>query len=301
MSKILCIEDEPDLLEFLVDELDDAGYATLTAANGRIGLEIILDQMPDLILCDIMMPEMDGKELLATLRRDHPECADIPFIFLTALANRDQMLAGLKLGSDDYLTKPVDFEMMLAKVATKLAQVDRMKREVERQMVTLYKALTIPDASNTELFTLDAEVDAEACVNVVKRRPHDIIVVGSSADDDIDLRFICDILTKNNHRVRRFRSGKDFLSNAKGLKADLTFIHHHTEDFGASIILNSLEKFKFLYIAPFIRFLPHDFRDVLEPSPLVTDYFNIPGSEAMLLDKIETWVENKEDVSSAKL
>lgn len=116
MSKILCIEDEPDLLEFLVDELDDAGYATLTAANGRIGLEIILDQMPDLILCDIMMPEMDGKELLATLRRDHPECADIPFIFLTALANRDQMLAGLKLGSDDYLTKPVDFEMMLAKV-----------------------------------------------------------------------------------------------------------------------------------------------------------------------------------------
>ena len=119
MSEIqtVCVEDERDVRELIVEELEEAGIRVLQAENGKEGLDKILTQRPDIVISDITMPEMDGHELLAEIQINYPEFSNIPFILLTALTDRDNMIAGLKGGAADYLTKPIDFDVLLAKVA----------------------------------------------------------------------------------------------------------------------------------------------------------------------------------------
>lgn len=116
MTSILCIDDEAAIRSLIVEELEEAGFKTFEASNGREGLEVILAKWPDIIICDITMPEMDGQQLLAELQLNHPELAGTPFIFLTALGERETKLEGLRAGADDYLVKPVDFDVLLAKI-----------------------------------------------------------------------------------------------------------------------------------------------------------------------------------------
>lgn len=118
--KILCIEDEEDIRFMLVEELEDEGYEVLEAENGEIGLAMIRSNCPDLILCDVNMPVMGGRELLVQLRENHPEYNGIPFIFLSAFADNKDVVSGLELGADDYLTKPIDLDVLLAKVSDAL-------------------------------------------------------------------------------------------------------------------------------------------------------------------------------------
>ncbi len=148
-AKILCIEDEPELRETIVEELNDVGYETIQADNGRTGLAAITANHPDLVLCDINMPEMDGTQLLQNLRVNHPDLADMPFIFLTALADRSAVLNGKKLGADDYLTKPIDFELLIATVEARLGQVRRMGAKTEQQLVKLYRTVSGGAAPDT--------------------------------------------------------------------------------------------------------------------------------------------------------
>ncbi|UFN50113.1 response regulator [Roseomonas sp. OT10] len=131
---ILCVEDEADLRADLAEELEAAGYVVAQAEDGREALALLADRAPDLVLCDITMPGMDGFELLRRLRAERPDLADIPFVFLTALADRADMLAGREAGADDYLVKPIDFDLMLATVASRLRQVDRMREKADRQI-----------------------------------------------------------------------------------------------------------------------------------------------------------------------
>ncbi|GGB22017.1 hypothetical protein GCM10011380_09490 [Sphingomonas metalli] len=128
MITILCIEDETAIRKFIVEELKDAGFATLEAANGREGLDLIVSAWPDIVICDITMPEMDGFQLLAAIQMNHPELTNIPFIFLTALTDRDHMLAGLRAGAADYLTKPIDLDLLLAKIEGCIRQLENDKR-----------------------------------------------------------------------------------------------------------------------------------------------------------------------------
>lgn len=116
MITILCVEDEHDLRGLLVEEISEAGFATLEAANGREALELILNTWPDIVVCDITMPEMDGHQLFAEIQINHEQLSNIPFIFLTALADKENMLTALKAGAADYLTKPVDFDLLMAKI-----------------------------------------------------------------------------------------------------------------------------------------------------------------------------------------
>ena len=139
-AKILCIDDEPGLREDIVEELRDAGYETVEAGDGRAGLEAIIAQKPDLVLCDITMPVMDAHSLLKELRDKHPDQADLPFIFLSALADRDHVIVGKRLGADDYLTKPIDFELLLATVEARLGQIQRMETRKQAQLVKVFKA-----------------------------------------------------------------------------------------------------------------------------------------------------------------
>ena len=122
MPKILCIEDEEVLRRLLVDELQDAGYDTIEASNGRNGHAAILDHRPDMVLCDITMPDMNGYELLAAIRDSHSQLNDMPIIFLSALAYPEDIDLGLNMGVDDYLTKPVDYDLLLSRVAKHLKQ-----------------------------------------------------------------------------------------------------------------------------------------------------------------------------------
>lgn len=129
MTKILCIEDEPHLREAVAEELEDAGYAVCHAGDGMQGLDMILEHEPDLVLCDITMPRKNGHQLLRTIREKYPVFAEMPFIFLSALADREHVLAGLKNGADGYLTKPVDFEILLATIRSSLQQMERIKHK----------------------------------------------------------------------------------------------------------------------------------------------------------------------------
>ncbi|MBF0248066.1 MAG: response regulator [Alphaproteobacteria bacterium] len=141
MVKVLCIEDEEALRHDIVEELVDAGYETAEARDGAEGLRAILAHKPDLVLCDITMPGMTGLELLERLRNDHPECDAIPFLFLSALAGRKDIVAGRELGADDYLTKPVDYEILLATLRSRLGQVQRLDRLHKEDIAKLRESI----------------------------------------------------------------------------------------------------------------------------------------------------------------
>src|SRR5687768_12371735 len=106
-SKILLIEDNVEMAENISSILQLARYDVTHAANGKIGVELAQKNLPDLILCDIMMPELDGYGVLHILSKN-PETANIPFIFLTAKADKSDFRTGMNLGADDYVTKPFD-------------------------------------------------------------------------------------------------------------------------------------------------------------------------------------------------
>ncbi|MBZ0292526.1 MAG: response regulator [Anaerolineae bacterium] len=115
MSLILVIEDQPELLDDIVDQLRFEGYNAIGAANGRIGVEMARQHLPDLVLSDIMMPELDGFGVLSELRAD-PSIAAIPFIFLSARAEPNDRRKGLEAGADAYLTKPFTQVDLLAAI-----------------------------------------------------------------------------------------------------------------------------------------------------------------------------------------
>lgn len=121
MTTILVIEDEEPIRENLATLLEAEGYTVISAANGRIGVQLARQHLPDLILCDILMPELDGYGVYRELRQD-PVTAIIPFIFLTARATQADLRAGMILGADDYLTKPFRREDVLQAIATRLAR-----------------------------------------------------------------------------------------------------------------------------------------------------------------------------------
>jgi DNA-binding NarL/FixJ family response regulator len=123
---ILCIEDEEDLRTDIAEELTAAHYEVIQAGNGKEAIDLLESQRPDLVLCDITMPGLGGYDVLKTMR-DKPHLADVPFIFLTALADRNDVLVGKQAGADDYLVKPIDYDILLATVATRLEQVSRVR------------------------------------------------------------------------------------------------------------------------------------------------------------------------------
>ena len=111
-KKILCIEDDDETATLIAEELADRGYEVCVARDGRSGFAAILKQDPDLVLSDISMPGMSGFELLERVVALAPRFRHMPFVFLTALTDRESELKGRQLGADDYVTKPIDFEVL---------------------------------------------------------------------------------------------------------------------------------------------------------------------------------------------
>jgi DNA-binding response OmpR family regulator len=120
MKRVLIIEDELEMLRNLTTILRLEKFRPLSAENGRVGVDLAKKQKPDLILCDVTMPGLDGYGVFAALRADE-ETVTIPFIFLTAKAEKLDIRAGMNLGADDYITKPVDKADLLAAIRSRLA------------------------------------------------------------------------------------------------------------------------------------------------------------------------------------
>lgn len=127
MASVLVIDDNADIRDNTAEILELAGYTSLTAENGKKGIETAVREKPDIIICDIMMPELDGYGVLHLLQKN-PDTRDIPFIFLTAKTERSDLRKGMEMGADDYVTKPFEEIELLSAVEVRLK-----KREILSQ------------------------------------------------------------------------------------------------------------------------------------------------------------------------
>jgi DNA-binding NarL/FixJ family response regulator len=171
MKTILIIEDQPDMRENIATILEMEEFAVLEAPNGREGIGLAREEKPDLILCDIMMPEMDGYDVLHALRQDRT-IAGTPFIFLTAKGEKRDLRTGMNLGADDYLTKPVSAEELLGAVGA------RLEREAKRS------AAFAPDFSSPaplqELGLTPREAEVLLWVAQGKSNPEIAMIIGAA-------------------------------------------------------------------------------------------------------------------------
>ena len=183
-SKILIVEDEPDIVELLVYNLDQAGFKTEAVFNGADALDRVKIEPPDLVLLDLLLPEVDGLEVCRTLKRD-PETASIPIIMLTARGEAIDRIVGLELGADDYITKPFSPREVMLRVRAVLRrapnvprsrpanqiQIDDLKIDLDRHQVfsdgsvidltaTEFKILSLFAHSPGRVFTRSILMDA---------------------------------------------------------------------------------------------------------------------------------------------
>ena len=158
-KKVLIIEDNDDIRDNVVEVLELAGYEVFEANNGKTGVDLAIKNLPDIILCDIMMPELDGYGVLYMLNKN-PQTAAIPFIFLTAKAERLDMRKGMEMGADDYLTKPFDDMDLLSAIESRLK-----KKEVQQNFYS--KSL---DRLHTLIAKKDGLVELQKMISERKAR-----------------------------------------------------------------------------------------------------------------------------------
>ncbi|GJD20971.1 hypothetical protein RIVM261_059270 [Rivularia sp. IAM M-261] len=144
-KKVLVIEDEKLSRNNLVKILRAEAFEPISAESGAIGIQVAIEQEPDIIICDIMMPDMDGYEVLRFLRQE-PSTTLIPFIFLTAKTERTDMRQGMNLGADDYLTKPFEIDELLEAISTRFKRQDVLEKHVQTLLIQLQQS---PDINNT--------------------------------------------------------------------------------------------------------------------------------------------------------
>jgi two-component system sensor kinase len=133
MQKILIIEDQPDVRENIEAILELEDYETLIAENGEMGIEMAENHHPDLILCDVMMPKLDGFGVVQALRQN-PITSTIPLIFVTAKADRLSLRQGMDLGADDYLTKPFTLDELINSVKSRLSKQTLIQKDVDQEL-----------------------------------------------------------------------------------------------------------------------------------------------------------------------
>lgn len=133
MEKILIIEDTDDIRNYLVQLLSISGYDVIEAPNGLVGVQKIVENNPELVLCDIVMPELNGYEVLKTVR-NNPHLATTPFIFLSSKSELNDFRTGMELGADDYLTKPVEPDHLLNSIRTRLNRTKQIEEEVQQKI-----------------------------------------------------------------------------------------------------------------------------------------------------------------------
>jgi CheY-like chemotaxis protein len=136
--KILCVEDEIEIRDNMVGILENEGFKVFTASNGKEGLEVFLENHPDIIISDIMMPESNGYDLLKSIRENKEiDNNNVPFILLSALGQKDDIMTGINLSASDYLVKPVDFDLLIAKIREKTSNALKTKEHHKKKIENL--------------------------------------------------------------------------------------------------------------------------------------------------------------------
>ncbi len=170
MNKVLVIEDNSEIRENMIEILELAGYGVTVAGNGTQGVALANKGLPDIILCDIMMPELDGYGVLYLLHKD-PRTANIPFIFITAKSERLDLRKGMEMGADDYLTKPFGRLELLNAIESRLKKKEQQQDFYSRSLDSLGKLVSknegleelkrIIEARKSRLFRKDQVVHYE--------------------------------------------------------------------------------------------------------------------------------------------
>lgn len=148
MKKILIIEDNEAIRENVEEILSLSGFSVITAANGKLGIEAAQQQSPDLIVCDIMMPGIDGYGVLHVLHKD-PKTENIPFIFLTSKSERSDFRAAMELGADDYITKPFTGNELLNAIESRFKKIDVIKKALTPDIAGVNELMQIIDDKKT--------------------------------------------------------------------------------------------------------------------------------------------------------
>lgn len=152
MAKILVIEDEEAIRENILELLEAENFEGIGAINGKVGIKLAIEKIPDLILCDMMMPEVDGHGVIKALRSE-PLTATIPFIFLTAKADKVDIRTGMELGADDYITKPCTPQELLKAIAIRLEKQKTISRQSQKTLDELRTniSMSLPHELRTPL------------------------------------------------------------------------------------------------------------------------------------------------------
>ena len=180
MKTILLIEDNAFIRENTAEILEMAGYTVLAAENGKLGVEQALLTKPDLVVCDIMMPVLDGYGVLHIFNQN-PQLAGVPFIFLTAKTERADLRRGMELGADDYLTKPFDSSELLSAIAGRLARFQHLRPDYA------------PTTEGLHAFLHDARQAPGLAALAADRRPHAVPrkqIIYAEGDEATRLYFI---------------------------------------------------------------------------------------------------------------
>lgn len=142
--KILCVEDEQEIRENIVEILRDEGFEVFEADNGKQGFEVFMQCKPDIVISDIMMPDIDGYGLLQLIRESkNVRNNTVPFIFLTAMSQRENVVKGVSLSANDYLLKPIDFDLMIAKIREKTSNALKVKGAHDRNIKNIKNQVSV--------------------------------------------------------------------------------------------------------------------------------------------------------------
>ncbi len=202
MKKILVIEDNLEVRENIAEILELSGYAVTTAENGKIGVQEALENTPDLILCDVMMPELDGFGVLNILSKKSAT-HDIPFIFLTAKTEKEDFRRGMNLGADDYITKPFYKDELLSAITMRLTKVEKIRQRFEPTEQGLLTFINEAKGyADLQQLSIDREVRQYAKREIIYKEgktPHYLYMVNSGRvkivkSNDDGREFILDIL-----------------------------------------------------------------------------------------------------------
>lgn len=166
--KVLCVEDEQDIRDTMAEILRDEGFEVFEANTGKQGFDIYLHEKPDVIISDIMMPEIDGYAFLKMVRDSKVKHNTVPFIFLSALGQKENILKGANLSANDYLVKPIDFDILIAKIKEKTVNALKVQELHKSNIQNLKSQIAV--ALPSEVFShLDMLVQM---LKIIKDEPY---------------------------------------------------------------------------------------------------------------------------------
>lgn len=203
MKRILVIEDDDEIRDEIIDVLKLKGFMTEGASNGRIGLESVKKIHPDLILCDIDMPELNGYGVLKELQQDR-DLADIPFIFLTALSSMDNLRKGMNLGADDYLTKPLQVDQLLAAIAVRLQKQAKQNNHKNHHKIDniIHPNITAQQVSARQISEKPRLTPRQRRILQLVNQNKPIVEIADELAVSIDAaELLADIAVRLNHRL----------------------------------------------------------------------------------------------------